>query len=348
MIQKKLTDLLKTAPALPLTDDDKIVFFSDLHMGNNKRRDEFKRNSKMFSTVLRDYYLRQNYRLVLNGDIEELQKWRLGKIMNTWSSVYDLFDQFKKKGKLYKLVGNHDYILPHRHDYRYAENLYHSIKFIYKTNTLLVFHGHQGSTRFEKYHTLITFLLRHIIKPLGLRHLSKDLDNEKKYSTEKNIYEFSSNQQIVSMIGHTHRPLFESMSKEDTLKFKIENLVRLYPQASEQERKEIESNIESYKQELQRVHASKPTMGSHLYNSLLLIPCIFNSGCVTGKRGMTALEIHDGNIYLVYWYDDRRKQKGMQVYDSGPFQLDPTHYYKIILKHDQLEYMFTRIHLLAQ
>ncbi|MDZ7723727.1 MAG: metallophosphoesterase family protein [candidate division KSB1 bacterium] len=348
MIQKKLTDLLKTAPEIQIADQDKILFLSDLHMGNNKRRDDFKRNSKLFTTVLRDYYLKQDYRLVLNGDVEELHKFRLGKIMETWSDVFDLFDQFKARGRLHKMIGNHDYLLSYRQDYRYSENLHHAIKFIYHSDVFLVFHGHQGTTRFDKYNTLFGFLLRHIVKPLGLKNLSKALDNEKKYSIEKNIYEFSSKQHIVSIIGHTHRPLFESMSKEDTLKFKIENLVRLYPQASEQERQEIIIDIEAYKKELHRVTESEPTMGSHLYNSTLLIPCIFNSGCVTGKRGITALEIHDGNIYLIYWYDDRRKQKKVRIYDSGPERLGNSHYKRIVLKHDQLEYVFTRIKLLTQ
>jgi hypothetical protein len=46
------------------------------------------------------------------------------------------------------------------------------------------------------------------------------------------VYGFSSRRKIVSIIGHIHRPLFESLSKIDTLKYRIEQLCRHYPLAS--------------------------------------------------------------------------------------------------------------------
>lgn len=39
------------------------------------------------------------------------------------------------------------------------------------------------------------------------------------------------------------------------------------------------------------------------------IPCLFNSGCVIGKRGVTAPEIEEVNIRLVHWFDSRISKK---------------------------------------
>ena len=46
---------------------------------------------------------------------------------------------------------------------------------------------------------------------------------------------------------------------------------------------------------------------NYVYDSIFHIPCVFNSGCVIGKRGMTCIEIENGNISLVHWFDKKNK-----------------------------------------
>ena len=93
---------------LNLTDEDKIVIFSDLHVGDGKSLDDFKGNSDILKTALDEYYYKKGYTLILNGDVEELHRYSLHEIRKHWSELYSLFDKFFEHGKLYKLFGNHD------------------------------------------------------------------------------------------------------------------------------------------------------------------------------------------------------------------------------------------------
>lgn len=52
-----------------ITDDDKFVIFSDIHLGNRGRKDDFLHNSELFIRVLKEHYLEKGYKLILNGDI---------------------------------------------------------------------------------------------------------------------------------------------------------------------------------------------------------------------------------------------------------------------------------------
>ncbi|MFO7782289.1 MAG: metallophosphoesterase, partial [Spirochaetia bacterium] len=83
-----------------------------------------------------------------------------------------------------------------------------------------------------------------------------------------------------------------------------------------------------------------------LYNADLIVPCLFNSGCVLGKRGMTSLEIRDGRIALVYWFDASRDDATPYRDTHGMEALPGTHYYRVVLEEDSLDYIFSRINLL--
>jgi hypothetical protein len=84
-----------------------------------------------------------------------------------------------------------------------------------------------------------------------------------------------------------------------------------------------------------------------LYNEGPLVPCLFNSGCGVGKRGMTALEIDRGSINLVHWFDRNITNKYFSFNGYSPERLDETSFYRVKLKTDELRYIFSRINLLA-
>lgn len=84
-----------------------------------------------------------------------------------------------------------------------------------------------------------------------------------------------------------------------------------------------------------------------LYNANLLVPCIFNSGCVLGKHGMTCLEIENGEMRLVYWFDSRRSRKYLHYRRFGTDQIEGRPFHRVVLKRDTLDYIFSRIRLLA-
>jgi UDP-2,3-diacylglucosamine pyrophosphatase LpxH len=344
---ENLTRLYRSTPAMPLRDDRPIVIFSDLHLGNGTRTDDFRNNSELFSRVLKQYYYDNDFTLVLNGDIEELQRFRLADILRRWADVYELFGAFEEDDRLFRLVGNHDMDLMSRADHPFA--IREALRFSYHDNPIFIFHGHQTSTRFERFNKLVGFGLRYFANPLKIKNYSVAHDSVKRFRTEERVYEFASAKKVLSIIGHTHRPLFESMSKVDSIKFEIERLCRKYPKASRKKQLKIERSIGTYRSELEQINSDDDPTASvaSLYNANLVVPCMFNSGTVIGKRGMTCLEIADGRIALVHWFDDTRSDKYLRYanYDTEP--LRGTDYHRVEIKRDTLDYVFARIKLLA-
>ena len=345
--ERNLTRLFEETPLSDLRESEPLVIFSDLHLGDGGRTDDFLNNSDLFIHALREYYHEAGYTLILNGDIEELQRFRLHDILARWEPVYSLFSDFRREGRLRRLVGNHDMDLLAIADHGFEVE--HALRFTYHRETIFVFHGHQTSVRFERYNHLVGLGLGFFANPFTITNYPVAHDSRKRFRTEQRVYEFASSNRLLAIIGHTHRPLFESMSKIDTIRFEIERLCRKYPKASFRKQESIERAVRSHKAELARIREEEDQMASvtSLYNANLLIPCMFNSGTVVGKRGMTCLEVRDGTISLVHWFDEKRSQKYLEYADYRTEILPGTDYHRVEIKSDTLDYIFSRIRLLA-
>ncbi len=345
-----LNSLFSTIPVHPIDHEDRIVIFSDLHVGNGRRTDDFRLNSRLFLTVLEEYYRKKEFTLVLNGDIEELQRFTLSDIKKSWPAFYSLLGRFRGQERLFRLIGNHDLELNSLHNHGLGKVL-RGLHLSYRDKSIFIFHGHQTSKAFLHYHRLFTFLLRYVVNPLGIRNYSVSASSRKRYKTEKRVYEFSTRKKILSVIGHTHRPLFESMSKIDTLKFEIERLCRKYPKSKKKKKDRIEKKIDELKNELSRIREDDKRTGEQgsLYDANLVVPCVFNSGCVIGKRGITGIEIYKGRISLVHWFDRRRSRKYLRRRSAGlkADRLGSTNFFRVVIKEDYLDYIFARIKLLS-
>src|SRR5208283_4534615 len=105
---RRLDRLLRESAVVPCARDDRFVIFSDLHLGDGSSRDEFVHNTTLFRIVLSEHYLQRRFKLVLNGDIEDLYKFPLRSVLEHSGDIYKLFDAFRRTTALYKIVGNHD------------------------------------------------------------------------------------------------------------------------------------------------------------------------------------------------------------------------------------------------
>ena len=344
-----LNQLCEKTEEIEITDTDKLVIFSDLHMGNRRSGDDFFNNSALFKKALQDYYLKKEYTLILNGDIEELHQYPLHLIRKRWDDVYKIFDSFYETGRLYKIFGNHDSKLFSFPDIPLRYPLHEALRLRYKNEAIFLFHGHQLSFFYQKFNDLMGLILRYFARPLRIKSYSVAHDKLKKYKIEKRLYEFSKEKQIVSIIGHTHRPLFESMSKIDTLNYQIETLLRKFQKTKIQDREEIEIEIRELKAEIDRQEEKKgqELSLSHVYSASTIVPCVFNSGCVIGKRGITAIEILKGKIMLVHWVNKNVDKRYIRDDAKNTIRLDGTDYYRTVLKKDDLDYIFSRIRLLS-
>lgn len=358
---QNLSELYERVPVRDLSGHGRIVIFSDLHMGNGSRTDDFVTNGDLFAFVLREFYARNGYHLILNGDVEDLQRFPMRAIVRRWPHVYQSFAAVNRAAGLTRIVGNHDIDLleggpsvgllamagQSHWPETFIEPVLEGLRLRDSAGELFLFHGHQTSRWYEKHNNVVRLILRYLANPLRIGNYTVAASSTKRFRTERRVYEFATAQRILAVIGHTHRPLFESMSKIDSLQFEIERLCREYPESDNQEA--IAASLSVLKNELVAVQEEQgeAVAPASLYREHLLVPSMFNSGCVLGKRGMTALEIEDRQLRLVYWYDVNRKQKFRQYDTGGGEVLGESSYRRTVIKEDSLAYIFSRIQLLA-
>jgi len=325
------------------------VVFSDLHMGDGGGGDDFRINADLFSYALEECYGPGNFGLILNGDVEELLRYSRRAIARAWKRIYRQMESFRQRGRLIKVFGNHDYELnlPGRRPRRLP--VQEAVKLEFGGQTIFILHGHQASWFLELFRFLVAMSLRFLARPLRIRNYSVARSSRKKFAVERRVYGFARTRKFIALIGHTHRPLFESLSKKENLKFQIEQLCRQYVQAAAKEKKEIESRIRQTREELRDLlDRRKPDPGNGMhYGAEPLVPCLFNSGCAIGKKGITAIEIEEGRIRLVYWFDRNRDERPFGAAGAACRTADATPFSRLVLQEESLDYIFTRIRLLA-
>jgi UDP-2,3-diacylglucosamine pyrophosphatase LpxH len=350
-IQANLQQVFDQAPQAPLAPDHRILILSDLHIGDGGKQDDFRPNSHLVDRVLREHYWGEGYGLILNGDIEELQKFSLEKIHQAYPEFFDLLLDFRQRGPFWKLAGNHDWDAWEVDD-PLNQDLLEGLRLEYQGQTLFFFHGHQGSTTFLKYNHLVGWILRYLARPLGIKNYSFSYDSRKPFQLERQVYTFSQRQKVISCIGHTHRPLFESLSKEDSLRFELERRLRKFPKLKKEGQRKKAAKIIAYlKSELDHLAIKKRKAkdpSPYLYHKApYLLPCLFNSGCTIGKMSITALEIVNGILRLVHWYEKDHKKDHWPLVKRGIFY-DKDGLVGEVLNSDPLDYIFSRVSLLSK
>jgi len=334
-------------PEENLDEATRYVFLSDLHMGDGSSRDDLAGNRDLIETMLERWYLERDYTLVLNGDVEDLNKFTLPAIRSAWPRLLGVIDQFARRGRLRKIVGNHDWDLQGERNYPWP--LLPGLVLRCGDNRIVAFHGHQASSLYVKYDFVSEFLVRYFVKPLHIKNSGVSQDSRRRFRTEKQIYRAARTLSIATITGHTHRPLFESLSKYDNIRINLEGLLGDYIDASDAQRPALEAQIRMYRDELKALSSArdKDKKTQSLYGSgPFLIPCVFNSGCATGKHGITTLEIHQGMISLVYWTaaTDPRPYISSEARERDT--IDGA-FYRYTLHKERLDSVFTRIKFLG-
>ena len=154
---------------LDLSAGGRALILSDLHMGYGKR-DDLAVNGDLIIGLLEKYYYEQGWYLVLNGDIEELQRYSLDSIVERWERLFRVFSLFAGKKRLYKLIGNHDEELLLKKSYYYP--LYSVIRIDTGVIPVYVYHGHQSSQIYSNYNKLLGTAIRYVLKPFGIKNIS--------------------------------------------------------------------------------------------------------------------------------------------------------------------------------
>ena len=321
----------------------KALIISDFHMGSG-RRDDFHQNGEIVRRILEEYYYKNGWYLVLNGDIEELAKFSLKDIRAEWPEMYRVFDLFAAEGRLYKTLGNHDEDLIFEKDYPYP--LYNALRIETGQIPVYVYHGHQSSRVYTNFNNIIRLGLKYLLKPIGIRNISSARSPGRRFSVERKAYDFSLSNNCISVIGHTHRALFESLGRFDYIKYEIERHCRDYPSSSEEERERIAGEVSSLRNELGKLKRKERRGSLNLYGDELPLPCLFNSGSAIGKKGINAIELDRKNIALVYWFAEGR---GMKFISRGWYNVEKiAGCCRAVLNQDSLEYVKAKIELFRQ
>jgi len=328
--------------------DEKIVILSDLHMGNGGRNDDFVHNGPLCLEALEHYYLAKDFTLILNGDVEELLRNTKASIQKAWKPMYDLFDRFRTKNRLVWLQGNHEILTPElRGEGRPAWFDGEGLVLELPQGNVFVFHGHQaGVANSGKFNGLIGWSLKFFANALGIGNRSIAHDSVKKFKLEKAVHEFSRGEGLVSIIGHTHRPLFESLSKKESQGIRIERMCRDYTRADAAKKLRIQTAVRDLQADLTNPTKGEPHLSTTVYGDLP-VPCVFNSGCAVGKRGFTTLEIRNGKIALVFWSSPDRSSLPRIYNEYKPSRRFGDGAYRTILRREALDYVFSRIQLLG-
>ncbi|MBN2625192.1 MAG: metallophosphoesterase family protein [Spirochaetales bacterium] len=340
LINPSLEHTYRKATPLTFTDKDKIIIISDFHMGNGKRQDDFLDNGPMVQEILEKYYNQKKWHLILNGDVEELQKFSLPRIREYWKDLYEVFTLYNRDKRLTKICGNHDDKLLLELSQHQLFPLHDGVTFTWNRQDFFVYHGHQSSRFYSRFNKLVEFALHYIAKPLGIKNYSDKDNNWKKHYLEKHSYQFSQYKKIVSIIGHTHRPLFESQSRKEMVKYKIEYLLRTYRDASPDKHEKLRKKIRKLKKELDEITKDDKfgDLAHSIYSDEVIVPCLFNSGCAIGKRGISCIELNRGKISLVYWFDRNTPQKRSKMIRKAQ-PLEGTNYSRAVIKSDYISYI---------
>ena len=356
IIQENLEKTYTRAARIDIDKKSRILVLSDFHLGNGKRRDEYRKNAFLVETVLREWYLPRGYTLVLNGDIEELHRWKLPRVSRQWEGLYQLFLEFKKGPGLYKIQGNHDSSSGFMWksgrcdaEIQVNKDILPSLLLRYHDHEMLVLHGHQASLYNSPFrHKLNRFILRYLAHPLNIKNIKRDLLSDKPLKAEQRIFEFAREKGIIAIAGHTHRALFEGHSEEEYMKIRLDKMIRDYMKIDRDESSELVTAIARTADILEGMLENEDYKSRGSIYDPLSLSCLFNSGTVIHKFGTTGIEIRGGRIYLNAWFDTENPQSRLFLYDRDQYPLE--NYPKIrnyTLKSDDLDYIFTRLSLLT-
>lgn len=283
---------------------DKFIIFSDQHKGARNGADDFMMAEPNYLTAL-EYYNNEGYHLISLGDSEELWENNLSSVKKHNVATFEVEKKFCKRKAFTKLVGNHDLYWGndplawwqlkqvYETEVKIYEGLVLETAFEQRPFRIFCTHGHQGDAQSDG-NWFSKFFVAQVWAPfqsyLRINANTAAYNDEKKTLHNEIMYDWSSSQRDALLItGHTHQPVFESLT----------HIERLYKQFQAAELANDKELIASLYAEI-RKREKEFTAVSVDYQTMR--PTYFNSGCCCFVDGdITGIEIADGFIRLIKW-----------------------------------------------
>ncbi len=287
----RLSEVFASAKTIPFTSEDRIVFFCDVHRGDNSWADEFARNELIYSYALQHYY-DAGFTYIEVGDGDELMKFHhVETIRIAHEPVYRQLQKFHQEGRLHYIHGNHDieYGNPHSLTNQlnqlfnpYTEDteilfndftVHEGLRLVHQESGVEFFvtHGHQGELWSDTFAGVSSIFLYRLWRPLQLLGFQDPTSIAKnprqRQKVELQLIDWVSKHQQPLICGHTHDERF--------------------PNGDQQ-------------------------------------PPYFNIGSCVHPRWITCIEITNGQIALVRWRIKARKKGNLFVKHkviAGPLEV---------------------------
>lgn len=272
----------------------KFIIFSDQHKGNKSWADDFNLSEYNYCAALK-HYNKEGYHFINLGDSEELWKFNAAELLPANEKSLQVEAAFHPQ-RYTKTFGNHDIIWKDKFAVNYYLKKYYPPEISIYEGVLLqinglaiplnIFctHGHQGDLMSDN-NAFSTWIVAHVWMPMqrflriNINSASKDFSLRNQHN--RMMYEWSSKRKNLLLItGHTHSPVF----------------------ASGKYYKHPNNKIPQHE------------------NEALVTPSYYNTGCCCFNDGdITGIEISDGCIRLVKWFDVKQLSQ-RKVLEEIPFE----------------------------
>ncbi len=296
----------------PLVDfkpgEHPVIIFSDHHKGARNGSDDFAPAEKNYLAAL-DYYNTRRFYYINLGDSEELWENTIFQVLHHNKATFEKEKLFVDRNAYAKIVGNHDLYWGNdpfagvslKMMYGKAIKIYTGavLRTELPTGYIDFFctHGHQGDAQsdgnaFSKW--FVSYIWGPLQSYLEINTNSPSCNDDSKTLHNQFMYEWSAKQtDLILITGHTHQPVFKSLTHLERLYLNMEEAMR---NKDQEVIDRIKKEIPKRKKEYDYVNSSFRTMKPNYFNAGC---CCFDGGTITG------LEIADGHIRLVRWADDK-------------------------------------------
>jgi len=320
-VDKALTDLYqslndepgKLGLVVPFdAEKDKFVILSDQHKGARDGADIFAKAARNYLAAL-SHYDQHKFFYINLGDSEELWENLVVTIKRHNKNTFKKEKLFLKRKAFIKVFGNHDLYWDNdplaainlMEIYGEAVKIYEGV--ILKTTVnnepfeIYMTHGHQGDLQsdgnwFSKW--FVSDVWAPFQSYLRINPNTPANNDELKTVHNQIMYDWSSTRKNTLLItGHTHQPVFRSMTELEIL---YEKRDAAKAANNGNELMQLNQKIDH----LHLKHTKEPSFKG-------ILDTYFNSGCCCFDDGdITGIEIGDGCIRLIKWgYKDKKSER---------------------------------------
>ena len=309
-IEKAETDAKKLSRSV---DELKWVVFSDHHRGRRDGADDFMACEETYIHALNFYY-ENGYTHVLLGDVEDFWENPFHLVMKRYRHVLALEKKFFDDDSLIRVWGNHD------DAWRFGDIVRRHLRSFSKIKVLeaialdvtdkgdllvniLLLHGHQGNLESDCFAGISKFFVRYIWRnfqrlfKVPLSTPANEVGLRSKHDNEMYNWAASRHQQLI-ICGHTHQPVFMSMTHVDKLKSDIDELERCL----KEDPGNCDDLIKALALKRKKMRMLESDVSALVSEKEKYVPCYFNAGCCSFSDGdITGIEMADGQLKLLKW-----------------------------------------------